>query len=322
MIESMSTIKSSAIVGLLFFCLPLQEAFSANCLYVSSYHRGYEWNDGIEKGITEGLAGKCKLDTFFMDTKRNPSPEFAKEAALKAKALIDKTKPDIVIASDDNASMYLVMPYYRDAKLPFVFCGINWTADEYGYPYSNVTGMIEVAPILPLLKVIQNILPETSDGIYISADNETELKDFERYEKIYTAEGVTLKGVFVKTLADWKTEYLKAQSADFIILNNNSGINDWDVDEASTFVRNNTLKLTVTNYDWMIPYTMIALTKLPYEQGNWAAQVALAILDGEKPADIPVVVNRRWDIYTNPTLLGKTTYKLPAYLQQKAIEKQ
>ena len=297
----------------------ISPASAANCLYVSSYHSGYEWNDGIERGIEDVLSSKCKLDKFYMDTKRNPDKDFIRGAALKAKNYIEQTQPDVVIACDDNASKFLVKPYYRDAERPFVFCGINWTAEEYEYPYKNATGMIEVAPILPLLKIINNIIGSPRSGIYLSADVLTEHKDFLRYKKIYESEGVKLDGVFVKTLDDWKKEYVKAQKYDFIILNNNSGINDWDAEKAKEFAKNNVGVLTVTNYDWMMPYTMMAMTKLPEEQGSWAAQVALAILDGEKAIDIPVVVNRRWNIFINPSLLNKSSYELPAYVLQKAI---
>ncbi len=302
-----------------FLLVLASTASAASCLYVSSYHAGYEWNDGIEKGIEETLQGRCKLEKFYMDTKRQPSEQFARNMARKARDYIEKNKPDVVIACDDNASKFLVKPYFRNAEQRVVFCGINWTADEYEYPYENATGMIEVAPILPLLKIINHIIEKPSKGVYLSADVLTEHKDFLRYKKIYETEGVALKGVFVKTLAEWKEMYVAAQDADFIILNNNSGINDWNAEEASRFVRNNVGVLTVTNYDWMMPYAMMAMTKLPEEQGSWAAQVALALLDGEKVADIPVVVNRRWNIYINPGLLRKSPYKLPAYVMQKAI---
>ena len=68
---------------------------------------------------------------FRMDTKRNTDEEFKKTAALKAKAEIEASKPDVVIAADDNASKYLIQPYFKDASLPFVFCGVNW--DEKGF---------------------------------------------------------------------------------------------------------------------------------------------------------------------------------------------
>ena len=140
------------------------------CLFVASYHQGYAWQDGLERGLRSVLEGKCEIRQFNMDTKRNPSHEFGKKMALEAKARIESWKPDIVIASDDNASKYLVAPYFKDAKLPFVFCGINWTAKEYGYPYSNATGMIEVFPIKQLIKQIKRIIPNAKTAVFVRGD--------------------------------------------------------------------------------------------------------------------------------------------------------
>ncbi len=301
-------------------CVLSTSSFAAQCLYVSSYHAGYEWNDGIERGIESTLEDKCELDKFYMDTKRNTSPEFAQKKAKAAKEYIEKTSPDVVIACDDNASKYLVKPYYKDAALPFAFCGINWTVEEYGYPYSNVTGMIEVAPILPLLKLIQDVIEDPVEGIYLSADVLTEHKDYERYRRSYEAQGVTLHGKFVNTLDDWKREYIDAQRYDFIVLNNNSGIHDWNKLDAKDVALKHSKTLTVTNYDWMMPYSMLAMTKLPEEQGEWAAQIALAIIDGQAPVNIPVIVNRRWNIYVNPNLVERSKIRIPAHIMHKAIK--
>jgi len=292
----------------------------AQCLYVSSYHAGYEWNDGIEAGLTRALAGRCELQRFYMDTKRDTRQEQGEQKALEAKALIDRTRPDIVIAADDNVSRYLVSRYFRDADIPFVFCGVNWTVQEYGYPYRNVTGMIEVAPIRPTLKVIHSVVRATSRGVYLSSDVFTEHKDFERYQRIFAAANIRLEGVFVSTLEDWREAYLAAQGADFVILGNNAGINDWDPGMAGEHALRHAGAFSVTNYDWMMPYAMFAMTKLPDEQGEWAGQVALAILDGTPPLDIPIVANRRWGLYANPELLTRAGIKLPDYLMHKSVK--
>ena len=307
------------IATILITCFVTHPLSASNCLYVSSYHPGYEWNDGIEQGIESTLGDKCNLDKFYMDTKRNPEESFSRAMAKQARNYIEQTNPDIVIACDDNASKYLVKPYYKNASRPFVFCGINWTTEEYGYPYKNATGMIEVAPIKPLLNIIKNTIANVSHGVYLSADVLTEHKDYLRYKKKYAEENVTLNGVFVKTQEEWKKAFYKAQHANFIILNNNSGINNWNNNEIQRFVAETPSVLTVTNYDWMIDYAMLAITKYPQEQGEWAAKVALAILGGESVADIPIVVNRRWNIYANMSLLKSTSYKLPSSITDKAI---
>ena len=117
-------------------------------LFIDSYHEGYAWSDGITRGVQSTLEGTgVNLKVIRMDTKRNTSDDFKKAAARKARAEIEAFKPDVVIAANDNASKFLIEPYFKNAELPFVFCGVNWDASVYGFPYSNTTGMVEVTPI-------------------------------------------------------------------------------------------------------------------------------------------------------------------------------
>jgi len=295
-------------------------AWGARCLFVSSYHKGYEWNDGIEQGIKSVLKGECDLVQFDMDTKRNTGVDFAQRQGLEAKRLIETFKPDVVIVSDDNASRYLVKPYFKDSPIPFVFCGVNWTVAEYGYPYRNATGMIEVAPIKPLLSAVRETLKSVKTAVYLSSDVETEYVDFGYYRDTLAADGIEVKRVLVSNLVDWQKAYVAAQRADFIILGNNAGIADWDQAAAAGFALRHAQKLTVSNYDWMVPYTMLAMTKIPFEQGEWAAQVAVQILAGAAPSGIPITPNRRWDISVNPALLAQAKIQLPAHLLRRAVK--
>ena len=131
-------------IGALLF--PVSGFSQDRILYVDSYHAGYAWSDGVTEGIQKVLKdADVKLEIYRMDTKRNTSEAFKRKAALDAKALIESFKPNVVIASDDNASKYLIQPYFKNARLPFVFCGVNNSGDAYEYPYKNVTGMIEVS---------------------------------------------------------------------------------------------------------------------------------------------------------------------------------
>ena len=100
--------------------LPAAAADEAKCLFVSSYHQGYAWSDGVERGLRKTLEGGCQLRQFDMDTKRKKSVEDKKAAANEAKALIESWQPDIVITADDNAAKFLIQPYFKDKDLPFV----------------------------------------------------------------------------------------------------------------------------------------------------------------------------------------------------------
>lgn len=296
------------------------EAFAAKCLYVSSYHKGYEWQDGIERGIESTLKGKCDMDRFYMDTKRHPDDAFGEKTALDAKAYIESTKPDIVIACDDPASKYLVVPYFKNASLPFVFCGINWTVEPYGYPFTNVTGMIEISPIQKLVEQTGKILGKVKHATFLASDDISQHKEAELNREIYKKAGITISPVFVKTMGEWEAEFKKAQKDKLLVLGNNAAIKGWDAVEAKRIIGAYSRAFSVTNYDWMAPYAMLSLTKVAEEQGEWSAKTALTILRGKNPKSIPIIVNQRTNIFVNPALLKSAGIKLPPYLMQKGIK--
>ncbi|RLW65124.1 MAG: hypothetical protein B6D70_04800 [gamma proteobacterium symbiont of Stewartia floridana] len=68
----------------------------------------------------------------------------------------------------------------------------------------------------------------------------------------------------------------------------------------------------------MMPYSVLGFTKIPEEHGEWAAKAALAILDGVAPTDIPIVSNRKWEIWVNHSILMVSGLQLPDPLVRKA----
>ena len=292
-------------------------AGQAKCLFVSSYHRGYAWSDGVERGLRKTLDGKCEIRQFDMDTKRKKSQEQKEESARQAKSMIETWQPDVVIAADDNAAKYLIQPYYKDKDLPFVFCGVNWTVREYGFPYSNVTGMVEVAPVKAMIEEASALVQHPERVLYIGANTATEKKNASRIRRVAESHGLAFESQFAADLASWISAYENGQDYDFIIMGSNAGINDWNTQQAIQAILPSTRRLSVTSHEWMMPVTMLGMTKVPEEQGEWAGQVALQILGGARPDSIPVIANRKWDLFLNPTLTKAAGLELPAHLLSK-----
>jgi hypothetical protein len=288
------------------------------CMFISSYHPGYAWSDGVERGLHSVLDGKCEIKQFYMDTKRNKEKDYKAAKGLEAKNLIENWQPDIVITADDNAAKYVIQAHFKDHEIPFIFCGVNWTADEYGFPYTNVTGMVEVAPIYPLLDKVQELIPSTNKAIYIGANTLTEKRNLARFVIALEKKNIQLDSSLVNTANEWLSAYSKGQDYDFIIIGSKSGIKDWDQEQVVSAIKEISSKLTVTNHDWMMPYTMLGFTKVPEEHGEWAAQAALSVLDGIELSKIPIVPNRKWDIWTNLSLLNSSNTNLPEGLVIKS----
>jgi ABC-type uncharacterized transport system substrate-binding protein len=294
-------------------------AYSASkCLYISSYHQGYAWSDGVEQGLRNKLDGHCEIRQFNMDSKRNKNTDYIQKKAATVRRQIDDWQPDVVITSDDNAAKYVIQQFYKDSKIPFVFCGVNWTVKEYGFPYSNVTGIVEVAPLKVMLSNALKYSNNARRAVYIGANTLTEKKNLKRIQKTSQKLGIELEGILVSNMTDWKQAYIDAQQSGFVVLGNHSGIDDWQPTEIEEFAIEKAQRLVVTSHHRMMPFSSIGFTKIVHEQGDWAAQAAIEILNGKSPADIPIVANRQWDLWVNNTHLEKIGIKLPRKLLSKA----
>lgn len=278
-------------------------------LYVDSYHAEYEWSAGITRGVRSILDARddIVLKIVRMDTKRNISEAFKKDAALKVKALIESWKPDLVIASDDNASKYLISPYYKNSSLPIVFCGLNGDPSEYGFPTSNITGMLEVDLVSQLFATLRKYSKGKRIG-YLSADTITERIAKNKFKKIFSLK--FHKEKHVKTFSQWKKEYISLQSkVDIIFLANNAGIEDFNIEEAKSFILKNSKVPTGSTLSHMSPFVLISFSKMEEEFGEWSAISALQILNGTSPGDIKIVQNHKREIDLNFPLAKKLGIK-------------
>lgn len=278
-----------------------------SCLYVASYHVGYAWSDGIERGLRERLQEQCNITEFYMDTKRRKDSDDIVAAGHAAYKLIQNLKPDVVITSDDNAAKYLIVPHLVDKDIPVVFSGINWTVDEYGFPASNVTGIVEIAPIKPMLMEgvsTANIPANHPVRIaYLGASTLSEIKNYNRVKATAEKLEMSVDRILAENFDEWKAGFTLAQTYDLVVMGSSSGIAKFSEVQAAAFAKANTKTLSLTNHEWMMPYSAIGYTKVAEEQGEWAAASTIAILNGVRAIDIPLVTNRRWDTWTNEALL-------------------
>jgi ABC-type uncharacterized transport system substrate-binding protein len=270
-------------------------------LHVDSYHAGNEWNDRISRALKGELAAKnVDVRVVYLDAKRRSAEEAKRAAALDAVRAIEEFKPDVVTISDDDAAQYLLMPYFREAKLPFVFCGLNWDASVYGLPYANTTGMVEVSPIPQLVRLLKQYARGARIG-FLAESTSTKRKELTYHERLF---GVTYDKVYlVSSFAEWKQAFLAAQNeVDMLLVLGVGALPDWDVKAAAQFAEGATVVPSGTDFEWLMPVSLIGVVKSPEEQGRWAAQAALRIIDGTQPSQIPLTYNRDGEFLFNARL--------------------
>ncbi|MEM8811655.1 MAG: ABC transporter substrate binding protein [Pseudomonadota bacterium] len=289
------------IAGTLASAVPFlssRAAAGARVLHIDSYHEGNEWNDRIAAAVLDTLSpAGVDVRIVRMDTKRKPSEADKSAAAGMVRAEIEAFKPDVVTMSDDNAVKYVLMPFFRDADLPFVFCGLNWDASAYELPYRNTTGMVEVSPIPQIVRLLKTHARGERIG-YLAENTPTKTKELSYHEKLF---GLTYDRIFlVSSFDEWKRAFKESQQAvDMLIFLGVGSVTDWDRWAALDLTERETRIPVGTDFAWLAPYTLLAVAKRPEEQGRWAAQAALRILDGVSPANIPLTYNTEGDLIFN-----------------------
>lgn len=282
-------------------------------LYVDSYHPDYIWSADILRGVKTVLDQRRDIDlrVYYMDTKRNKSVEQAIEAALAAKRIIEDWRPDVVIAADDNASRYLVAPFYKFSPVPFVFCGLNWDAELYGFPLPNVTGMLEVALFEDTMEALRGLARGKRVG-YLASDTESERKELENIRKRFGS-GFTVR--LVSTFGELKEAFIELQSdCDMLILQECRSLDGFDHAEMVRFVEEQTRIPSAAMQKYLMHYALITYAKVGEEQGEWAARTVLDILGGKSPGRIPVAENRQTRIFLNMTVAHRLNVKFPREL--------
>ena len=285
--------------------------------WVDSYNTGYEWSDGIEQGIREGLQNEpVEFSMFHMDTKGCRDPECMQAAGLKAKAAIDAFNPDVLIASDDNAQKYLVVPYYKNGRMPVVFCGVNWDASIYGYPADNITGMIEVELIEETVAHMRRYAAGDRIGS-ISGDTVSDRKIIAWLNQNFF--DMQMKAVRVNTFSEFKQRFVDLQKeVDMLFIRNYAGIEGWEPLAARKFIARHLRVPTASNNDFMAPYVVFTLGKIPEEQGRYAAATALKIAGGARPSDLPVAANRQARLTVNLEMARAANIVLPVSVLKMA----
>jgi len=284
---------------------------------VDSYHPEYipnimSRNSALKILRPEGI----EVRIFYLDSKNITDENRLQKKAKQAVVQINQYKPDVILAFDDAASKYVIMPYFRNSDIPVVFNGVNWDEKQYGYPYENATGQVEVELLLELMETIKKY----SKGIKIAmltGDTETDRDSLKYYNNILKVSFSEVR--FVSDFDAWKKTFLEMQkTSDALFLRNNPGIKDWNPSEAELFVLENIKIITATVSTHLEDISVISYAKDNSEFGEYSAQTALDILNGKKPSEIPITRSQRAEIILNMKLAKKLGLIFPMELIDQA----
>jgi PAS domain S-box-containing protein len=271
-------------------------------LILNSYHHGEEWSDKELVGIFNRLRTKYpnlipRVES--LDSKRFPSPtHLAFVSDFLTRKYYGQTFDLIMVL--DNPALDLVMhPAHRlFPGVPVVFAGINGYRPDMTAARTKVTGVMERQDVAGTLQLALSLHPEvskvlavhdyTASGLAVRQETEAALAPFAGTLDIaYTAE------VPFETLS----EELKAMPKNGLVL-----ILTYVTDTAGrTFTREESTRLITSlspapvyaMHETRLGFGILGGVLLEgYEHGWQAGGLALQILAGANPDDIPVEASR------------------------------
>jgi len=285
---------------------------SYRVLVVMSYHESYSWSREIREGIDSVLAGSCELHYVYLDTKNDYSG-----GAEKAKRFFDyyrSLRPDGVIAADDAAQSLFVVPYLKDkVKTPVMFCGINKDAAEYGYPASNVSGILERAHMKESIAFLQQLVPTVKTFCCLMKEDPSSwglLQQIRREADTYPARFITAEITGSLREAIERTEKLRLK-CDALFLTPMAGLAADDgrhltSREAALVLSRVFGKATFSDIAVNVESGVLtAVLKSGQEQGATAAAMLQKALQGMPVSRIPITRNMYGKRAINVTVMKR-----------------
>jgi len=272
-------------------------------LVVHSYNLDYPWTRAEDDGIMYVLGDKgFTLKKFFMDTQRYPGEEYRVNIGQKALALVSEFKPQIVIATDDNAQEYFGRHLVNRKHISLIFCGVNAEASQYNYPGNNVTGIYERVFIRDSLYLLKKAVPSIKTFSILSDTSSTSSSIAQYLKKLNL--NIQMEDIILTNDFDrWKHAVKSIQSDALILYVYHTVMKDKEYIEPKEVIRwtlDNWNKPTLGLSDFAVEDgVLLGRVESGFEHGEMAAKQALEIIKGKKTSEIPITTAHKGLVLIN-----------------------
>ena len=253
-------------------------------------------NQGIRSVFERPAARRVRLHLEYLDLSTLPDQAYFQQAADDLATQYSELKMDVIIAVNFRAVRFL-MRHGRTVfpECPIVFCGVEKRRTKALEPEPNMTGVLQEAGFGETIAAALQILPDTKRVFVVVGISETdrfieavasqELEPYKEKIDITYPTDRSLEGLLdqVANLPDRSVvlflTLLQSASAGTVVPSN-----------IITMISQASAVPTFGPFDSYLGYGIVGGNLNSFEaQGRAAAELALRILTGEKPANIPVV---------------------------------
>lgn len=278
-----------------------KEAGKKHILVLNSYNPESAWTNDELNGIKKKLGSvnyDIDITVEYMDSKNNYGTEYTNKLFDLYSYKYKNRKFDAIICTDNDAFNF--MKNYGEklfSNTPVVFCGVNNFDKSLIKGFKNFTGVAEIIDIQNTLDIALKLHPNTKEILVILDDTTTGIeirKIFNKFTEKYKVKFSFYEGMDI----DYASSMVEKLSKDAVVLIA-AGFKDKNglyisMEEGGRIINS---KCSVPIYSWWDFYinngVIGGLMTSGHIEGENAGDLALRILGGQLPADIPVVIDSK-----------------------------
>jgi signal transduction histidine kinase/ActR/RegA family two-component response regulator len=271
-----------------------------NILVIHSYNPGLSWTDDIHQGIVQTLTDSGKpwsISTEYLDAKRYPGEHMLRMQSELVAMHVRGHTVDAVIVSDDAAFGFVLQnreELFKD--VPVIFCGVNNFQPEMFGGAQGITGVSEIISVRETLDAALALHPDTRNVVVIGGSaSSTDRSNRSQFLRLMPSYAGRLRFHFWQDIpTPALLEKISALSPKTLVFLANAiaGMDGrmLDFGPSVALIRANTQSPIYGFWDFFLGHGIVG-GKLVNgaEHGRIAARMALQILDGAAPSDLPVV---------------------------------
>jgi ABC-type uncharacterized transport system substrate-binding protein len=291
-----------------------------------------DMNVGLKRVLKDNF--RYQVRWHYMDTKRNPYPEYKEMAGIAARKAIETMQPNVVIAFDDDAQQFVTRHFVNHPNINIVFTGVNNEPEDYGFDKANnVTGLLERLPLAAVREtfLITENFKELGRPLrlgFIGDLSKTTAGDA-KLVKNFKWDPIQLVDVkLADTWPEWQANLAElGEKADVILITNYRQIRRTATDktlvpvkEAVAWIEANSKAPVISaNGFFAEEGGMLAIGTSPYQQGEAAASKALEIIrDGKKASDVPITKSTQFIVTMSGAKMKRRNFRLPMVYEAAA----
>ncbi|WP_161488043.1 ABC transporter substrate binding protein [Sedimentisphaera cyanobacteriorum] len=266
---------------------------------LNSYHKGNLWEDRITEAVENEFIEypQINLHVEYLDSKRHPLPQIEEAFTALLEEKYSKERLHLVIASDNDALEFTVR--HRNElfpQTPIVFCGINDYSEDMLDNPEWYTGVDDINDPLGTIKLIKKLNPQLKSVTVVGDNTNTGIGAVNNVHKALNGKvrdieiryltGLTMEG-FLKELSALNPE----TDAALLTLVNRTPDGKFYTYKESADILSEACPAPIFCMNKVNIGSGVVGGKVGSGsgEGKLAGELALKILSGKPPSEIPVV---------------------------------